>query len=193
MGIADDLEECQRSSFAGVMIGTICGAVFGVGTYGALLLVLVLFCFQVDIHTFLTCVWLVGIVFPLVGWRDGAAEAGKVSGLTSDLAKMGTKLKDPTIMRYFFRTQMATTAQFAAFFTVYSTTKCLLSNKSDLDKYAIYGAAAAAGIGPFIPSRLFRRNLPWAGALICMDIYSSYTREQELAQQEKMTGRRRRS
>jgi len=35
MGVADDLDECQRSSFAGVIIGTICGAVFGVGTCGA--------------------------------------------------------------------------------------------------------------------------------------------------------------
>jgi len=41
----------------------------------------------------------------------------------------------------------------------------------NLDVPVVAGVAAAAGIVPFLPNRMFRRNLPWACVLIGMDIY----------------------
>ncbi len=82
------------------------------------------------------------------------------------------KLRDPVLIRFFLSQQLTTTAQFGAFFTVYQTSRCLLLHQTNLDKYQATAVAAAAGLGPFLPSRLFRRNLVWACALVGMDIYS---------------------
>ncbi len=106
------------------------------------------------------------------------------------MAKIYAKLHDKTTMQFFFRNQMLTTTQFGGFFCLYSTCKCLFNTHMDMDIVASTAAAAVLGVAPFVTSRVFRRNLIWATALVGMDAYSTYTREQEIAEQNSRRARR---
>mmetsp|Transcript_16845 Transcript_16845/g.27231 ORF Transcript_16845/g.27231 Transcript_16845/m.27231 type:complete len:92 (+) Transcript_16845:483-758(+) len=81
------------------------------------------------------------------------------------------KMKDPVVMRFFFRQQLGTTAMFAGMFATYQVVQCLLTEQGMERPVAIAGGTAA-GVAPFLPNRLFRRSLPWALVLVGMDVYS---------------------
>mmetsp|Transcript_30548 Transcript_30548/g.48923 ORF Transcript_30548/g.48923 Transcript_30548/m.48923 type:complete len:92 (+) Transcript_30548:358-633(+) len=85
---------------------------------------------------------------------------------------MPTKLRDPNIMKFFFRSQLTTTAMFGGMFSVYQAVRCTIQETTDMEYPVAVGAAAITGVGPFLPSRHFRRSLPWALVLVGMDVYS---------------------
>mmetsp|Transcript_30547 Transcript_30547/g.48917 ORF Transcript_30547/g.48917 Transcript_30547/m.48917 type:complete len:162 (+) Transcript_30547:93-578(+) len=113
-----------------------------------------------------------GIIGTICGFMFGSVDAGKVSGLTTDFATMPTKLRDPNIMKFFFRSQLTTTAMFGGMFSVYQAVRCTIQETTDMEYPVAVGAAAITGVGPFLPSRHFRRSLPWALVLVGMDVYS---------------------
>lgn len=97
-------------------------------------------------------------------------EGAKNAGLVTDLKVLPQKLRDPVVMRFFFRQQLATTAMFGGMFCTYQTVQCALGLQQVDRPFAVAGAAVA-GVAPFLPSRTFRRNLPWALMLVAMDVY----------------------
>mmetsp|Transcript_3256 Transcript_3256/g.5454 ORF Transcript_3256/g.5454 Transcript_3256/m.5454 type:complete len:138 (+) Transcript_3256:102-515(+) len=113
-----------------------------------------------------------GFIGTVCGFMFGTADAGKSAGLTTDFSKVGSKLRDPTLMRFFFKNQMQTTLMFGGFYTLYQTSRCLIENHTEIDKYAGMAGATVVSLAPVLPSRLFRRNLPWALCLVGMDAYS---------------------
>jgi len=97
-------------------------------------------------------------------------EAAKSAGISSDFTKIGVKVRDPVLMRFFFRQQMSTTAMFGGMFAVYQTVQCAC-RRNEMDLVTSTAVAGPVALVPFISSRLFRRNLPWALVLIGLDIY----------------------
>lgn len=124
------IDECGRRGLAGIVIGGITGATFGV------------------------------------------VEAARASTLSSDWKTIPTKLRDPTVMRFFFRHHMTTTALFGGMFGTYQIMRCALEKNTDLDEYTNAGVAAVGSMLPFLPSRIMRRNMPFALMLVGMDVYN---------------------
>jgi hypothetical protein len=126
------INECGRRALAGIVIGGVTGATFGV------------------------------------------VEAAKVSTLSKDWKSLGTKLRDPVVMRFFFRHHLTTTALFGAMFGTYQVMRCTLEKvgPADMDEYAMAGTAAVGSMLPFLPSRIMRRNMPFALMLVGMDVYN---------------------
>ena len=117
------------------------------------------------------------VVGTVCGFSFGGVDAAKVVGLTAkdganalNLHNIMKKLVDPKLMQAFFKHQLKVTGCFGVFFGSYQCARWALDKHYPiLDDEQQTFIACAAALAPVLPTRVMRRNLPWALALVGFD------------------------
>ena len=114
-----------------------------------------------------------GFIGGVTGMTVGVVDGARVAGLSAkDIAKLGQQLASRPIQRLLVRHQLLCVGWFSAFYATYQGAAYLISEKRpDLSANERLVTAGALTLLPMSPSRVIRRNLPFALMIVGLDIY----------------------
>jgi len=98
--------------------------------------------------------------------------AGVASAIqTHGFSKLTTVVARDVVLRNAVLSQAGQTVGMMTLWSgLFQTIKCI-GEEQRLDEEVRYGVAFAGSVGPFLPLKAFRRQLPWVLVLTALDIY----------------------
>jgi hypothetical protein len=116
------------------------------------------------------------IIGGITGVAIGAIDAAGAAGLNKGFQVAVKRFQDPTIRNFFFRQQFQTAGILCIWSGAYQSTKYLvernLSEYTDDSKEAICGSSMVVSALPFLPLKVFRRNIIWVGGMAALDYFN---------------------